>query len=86
MATPKYKKLFQEMVVDNKQLFDEFSNAHGERFEELRRQVLRLIKKNEDKLCARSEVTGYSKFAESLADKFWEEVRANIPNIDAESQ
>lgn len=81
------------MLVDNKALFAEFTELsddfrtnpkkYNDAFKELRLKVLRIIKKNEDKLCARSETTHFSAYSQGLADKFWEEIRLNFPMIDA---
>lgn len=92
MATPKYKKAFEEMLADNQELFTEFQQLaakaklnpqkHGEAFKELKQKVLRVIRKNEDRLCAKSENTKFGVFSQTLADKFWEEIRIALPEVD----
>jgi hypothetical protein len=88
----KYKKAFVEMLEDNQKLFHEFKQVHDnyvqdkeeyrEQFHEVGTKVLRIIRRYENVLCAKSENSGYGKFSSSLSDKFWEEVRAYLPLID----
>ncbi len=91
MATPKYKKQFDEMLTIHKASFAKYEQMQAqvdnkekvddEEFENLRQQLYRTIRKNEDKLCARSENTKYLMYSQGLADKFWEEVRTRFPKL-----
>lgn len=88
----KFKKQFQTMLEDNQFLFNDFKEVHDkvasgdkeelEMFNEKGRKILRIIRRYEDALCAKSENSGYGKFSTNLSEKFWEEVRAYLPRID----
>lgn len=93
MATPKYKKQFDEMLKNNKAIFDQYLELEEkylvnpaefkEELESIKNKLMRILRKNEDMLCSKSENTKYGVYSESLAMKFWEEVRAVFPKIDA---
>ena len=88
----KYKKQFQTMVIDNHLLFTDFKAIHDklaagdesvrEEFEEKGQRVLRVVRRYDDRLCAKSENSGFAKFSENLSEKFWGEVRSYLPFID----
>lgn len=91
MATPKYKKIYQELVENNQELLNQLKDAYydykedkskAEVFKDLQLKALRVIRRAEDRLCSKTESTQFSSFSTTLADKFWEEVRANYPEID----
>ena len=86
MSTTKYEKQYEEMIKINKSLFDELkklsSNPKTEEFASLQRQIIRVIRKNEDRLCSRSENANFSSFTTNLANKFWEKIRENYPEVD----
>jgi len=92
MAKTKYKEFFQKMLDNNRELFDEFTKAHNkyqldqdnnqEEFNEIGRDVQKVIREWEQKLCGRSEGSGYAQYTASLAEKFWAEVRAMYPMVD----
>ncbi len=87
----KYKKQFQLMCEENKLLFDEFKKYHDmldsndksakDKFNELGRKVLRVVRRYENELCAKSENSGFGRYSENLSDKFWQEVRNHFPQI-----
>lgn len=54
----------------------------SEAFKEIQRKALRVIHQNENMLCSKTESTHFSNFSTILADKFWEKIRANYPEID----
>lgn len=93
MAMPKYQKHFQNMLGDYQDFFNEFKTLHEQyvqepdeykqAFFETGEKVLRIIRRYENELCSRSENSGYGKFSENLSEKFWEQVRAYFPFIDA---
>ncbi len=80
------------MIANNKALFDEFKQIHdrygleGEKlqkeFNEIGAKVQNTIRQWEDKLCGRSEGSGYASFTGGLAQKFQDEVRKAFPFID----
>lgn len=88
----RYKEYYSEMVASNKALFDEFKVIHDkyaenderwkEKFNEVGKKVVEIIRDYEVRLCAHSEGGQYGRYANKLADKFWEEVRKMYPRID----
>lgn len=88
----KYKEFFQKMLDNNKDLFASFRKIHDqyqvdpdafqEQFNIRGKKVQKVIREWEQKLCGRSEGSGYAAFAGNLAEKFWGEVRAMFPMID----
>lgn len=80
------------MLDNNRKLFDEFARIHSkyqinqeenqEEFNKIGRKVQKVIREWEQKLCGRSEGSGYALFTGKLAEKFWGEVRALYPMID----
>jgi hypothetical protein len=92
MSIPKYKKQYQLMLENNKEVLDELKFAFNayqinpvsnkDRFREVQMRALRTVRKNENALCAKTENTQYSGYSTNLAEKFWEEVRRDYPEID----
>lgn len=86
MATPKFEKQYEEMIKINKSLFEELkqksSNPKSDEFAEVQRKTIRIIRKNEDKLCSKSENAHYGNFSTNLAERFWDKVRENYPEVD----
>lgn len=88
----KYKEYFDRMMSENKELFDEFKQIHDRygleqeklqaEFNEVGAKVQSVIRTWEDKLCGRSEGSGYASFTGGLAQKFQDEVRKAFPMID----
>ncbi len=88
----KYKQVFQEMLVQNKELFESFGEIHNKyaldskrwqkEFNEKGGKILDVVRKYENRLCRHSEGSGYGQYTTSLAEKFQEEVRAHFPKID----
>ncbi|OGH12270.1 MAG: hypothetical protein A2857_00695 [Candidatus Levybacteria bacterium RIFCSPHIGHO2_01_FULL_36_15] len=88
----KYQKYFQEMLSQNKEVFDSFKILHDayavepekwqKKFNEEGEKVMEIIRRYEKMLCNNSDSSGYSKFSSKLADKFWEAVRNQFPKID----
>ena len=74
------------MIENNKELFDELktwgTKPKSEEFQETQRKALRVARRNEDMLCSKTENTRFSNFSTNLADKFWEKIRAEYPEID----
>lgn len=88
----KYKKIFDEMVRQNKQVFEEFKEIHDQFavqpnkwrtvFNTKGEEIQMIIRRYENRLCSKSENGGFGKFSGTLAEKFWEEIRKNFPKID----
>lgn len=91
MARPKYEICFQEMLEQNRELFERFITLHNnyaiqpekyqQEFNELGDEVLSVIRKYENRLCAKSGSTGYGKYTTALADKFQAIVKEYFPKI-----
>ena len=86
MSTPKFQKQYEEMISGNSELFAELKmksrKPSSPEFREVQLKMLRIIRRNEDILCKKTENTRYSSFSTGLADRFWELVRADYPEID----
>lgn len=88
----KSQQYFQDMMDYNKELFDRFrdvhdkfaqdENKHKEAFNEIGEEVLRVVRKYENLLCAKSESGKYGKFSDKTADTFWKYIRGAFPKID----
>ncbi|MDO8551737.1 MAG: hypothetical protein Q7S03_03620 [bacterium] len=88
----KYREIFQEMLEQNKELFDSFRELHDQyalnpekwkkEFNEKGEEILALMRRYENRLCKHSEGSGFGKFTGNLAEKFHEEVRNLFPQID----
>ena len=61
-------------------------NPKSEEFKEIQRKILRIIQKNEDNLCSKTESTKYLNFSAGLSDKFRDKIRKNYPEIDYGSE
>jgi nucleoside-triphosphatase THEP1 len=86
MAKTKFEKQYEEMMKNYKDVFDELkeksSNPKTEEFKALQLKVMRIIRKNEDNLCSKMENTHYSNYSVNLAEKFWELIRIDYPEVD----
>ncbi len=88
----KYQKVYQQMVDNNRALFNEFLKIHEafvanpndnkEEFNRIGSDVMDVIRNSEKLLVSRSESTGYGKYSTALSDKFLAEVRKDFPKID----
>lgn len=88
----KYKQIYQQMISENLELFDEFEWVHQHycqnpdkwqrTFNMVGDKVLTLIRQYEDLLCKKSEGGGFSRFSGNLAEKFQQEVRNHFAKID----
>ncbi len=79
------------MLLANKDIFEKYVSLESayikdksvkDELKQTKEQILRIIYRNENKLCARSENTNHGMFSTGLADKFWAEVRREFPSID----
>ena len=92
MSATRYKEAYEQMVRDNKALFDDFQKIHDEyalnpakhsdEFNTKGKEVMGVVRKYEDILCKRSEVNGFGEYTSKLAEKFQNEVRTHFPKID----
>lgn len=88
----KYKQHVQDMLSVHETVFAEFKKIHDkyvvdpkkyqEAYNEKGREILPLLQRWENSLCAKSESGKYGKFSSTLADKFREEVKVYFPKID----
>jgi hypothetical protein len=80
------------MVSNHKAEFDAFRTLHDAyalnpdalqtEFNEKGAKIQKLIREYEDKLCGRSEGSGYGSYSGNLAEKFQEHIRKQFPQID----
>lgn len=88
----RYKQAVQEMLSQEKELFDLFKKVHGGyilnpssfqfRFNKVGKKVLGIIKEHENKLCGKTERGVYNKFSGGLSEKFKNEIKKIYPKID----
>lgn len=88
----KYKQHVKDMLDVNETLFAEFKEIHDayvkdpkklqEAFNEKGREIIPVLARWENSLCAKSESGKYGKFSSTLADKFRSEVKTHFSHID----
>jgi hypothetical protein len=88
----KYQTMFQRMLDENKELFDNFTlvheafilnpDANKSRFNQIGSEVLDVIREYERILCGKTESVQYGKFSGNLSQKFWSEIRKMYRKID----
>lgn len=88
----KYQKIFQTMLEEHKDIFDEFEKLHNayaqdqeafqEEFNEKGAKIMEIIRLYEASLVAKSTSSQFSKFSHNLSDKFMTAVRGRFPKID----
>ena len=87
----KYQEYFKKMLDENPEVFTSFREMHDlylkdsslqEKYNEVGKPIISLIRDYEDKLCNHSEGSGYAAYSGKLAEKFWDEVRKEFPMID----
>ena len=88
----KYKKMFQEMLSAHAEMFKAFDEIHAlyvldpdanqASFNKEGEKVLDVIREYENRLCSRSQTTGYASYTTRLAEKFQELVKSRYPKID----
>lgn len=93
MASAKYKEYVDLMIQNNKEDFERFGVIHDkyglnpdryqEEFNEAGKKIQRHMFEWEDKLCNRSQATGYGNYAGKLAEKFREETKKRYPHIES---
>jgi hypothetical protein len=88
----KYQKFFNLMVEEHAELFERFGAVHEayalnkkanqDRFNQVGKEVLRVVQGWDRKLCKTMESTNKSSFSTTVSDKFWGEVRKSYPLVD----
>jgi hypothetical protein len=88
----KYKQVFENMLKQNRALFEEFKIIHDQfalqpnkwraEFNEKGEEVQTIIRRFENQLCKHTESGGFGKFSGGLSEKFWEEIRKMFSKID----
>ena len=87
-----YQKMFDKMIGENKELFDNFMDIHREYelkptqwqklFNQYGREVVEIVRDYERRLCSNMATGKYGQFSRNLSEKFWGEVRKTFPKID----
>lgn len=80
------------MLKDNKEVFKDFESIHNryvldpqtfqEKYNQVGKPVVEVIKEYENRLCGHSEKGIYGKFSSTLAEKFWNLARQKYSKID----
>jgi hypothetical protein len=88
----KYREYVEKMLASDPELFKKFDLVHAQyhlepdkyssEFNQLGEEVLDLVREYENRLCSKSEGSGYASYSSHLAEKFQEEVRILFPLID----
>ncbi len=88
----KYQTIFERMLEENRELFDNFAGIHSAfvinpdmnkaKFNAIGSEVLDVIREYERILCGRTESGQYGKFSGNLSQKFWDQIRKLYPKID----
>jgi hypothetical protein len=87
----KYEEYYNKMLEDNADVFEAFRKVHDdyqsektpqEEYNEAGKPVIEIIRDYEDRLCNRSEGSGYASYSGNLAEKFWGRIRSDFPMID----
>jgi len=87
----KYRAAVQQMLEENKELFDEFKPIHDAyvlnpainqaKYNTIGSDVMDVIREYERKLCSKMGAGQYSKFSTNLSEKFMEEISSIYPKI-----
>ena len=89
----KFKQYFQMMMDENKEAFEKFKNLHDhytlepqkyqEEFNKEGQKILDIVQDWENRLCSKSEGSGYGRYSTNLAEKFRNEVKIYLPKINS---
>ncbi|MCR4324315.1 MAG: hypothetical protein NUV69_01360 [Candidatus Curtissbacteria bacterium] len=89
----KYKQYFELMLNDHKKAFESFKNTHDhytlepqkyqKQFNDEGQKILDIVQEYENRLCSKSESSGYGRYSSNLADKFREQVKLYLPKVNS---
>ncbi len=92
MPLPKYKKYYQLMREQNAAAFDAFSKihaaylldrkTHSHAFHRDGQPIVDLIRDWERRLCAGMERGNNGQYSNKVAEKFWQEAKAEFSHIE----
>lgn len=92
MAEAKYKKFYQLLSEQNKDLLKKFQEIHNgyaadpkkweAQFHSVGRDVLDVMRDWERRLCSGTEKSHYAQYSSKLAEKYWEEIKKDFPLIE----
>jgi hypothetical protein len=81
------------MLKENKETFENFKDIHDHYtlepdkyqkiYNDYGKEILEIVQDWENRLCSKSEGSGYSRYSTALAEKFREEVKRYIPKINS---
>lgn len=87
----KYRAAVQQMLEENKELFDSFQPIHDAyviaptvnqaKYNSIGSEVMDVIREYERRLCSKMGAGQYSKFSTNLSEKFMEEIKTIYPKI-----
>ncbi len=88
----KYRQYYQQMVDENRELFNEFLPIHQEfvadkvawsaKFNEVGQKVVEVIRAWDRRLCSGMSKGKFSGYSQQLSEKFWAEVKKEFTHID----
>lgn len=88
----KYKQHVADMLAVHKELFDAFREIHDKyekdpaswqrALNEKGMELIPIMQRWENSLCAKSESGKFGKFSSNLADKFRAEIKVHFPKIE----
>lgn len=91
MAAVKYKQYYQNMVSQNEQAFSSFKLVHDgyvagkvnqETYNKKGMKVVDMVRDWDRRLCSAMGKGAFSKYSETLSEKFWNEIRKDYSQID----
>ena len=92
MAKAKYKQYFEQMLEQEKELFENFRVVHDqyklnqtalqEKYNVEGEKVVTVIRHWERRLCSAMGRTVYGQYAQQVSEKFWDLIREEFDQID----
>ncbi len=89
----KFKEYFELMLKDHKETFENFKDIHDhytleptkyqKQFNDYGKEILEIVQEYENRLCGKSEGSGFGRYTVQLADKFRAEVKKYLPKINS---
>ncbi len=84
--------MYNQMVKDNQQAFDEFKQIHdlfkqdrkkyATEFNQKGKPVLEIVRDYEQRLCGGMERGKFARYSDKVAEKFWERVKKDYSHIE----